>query len=115
VDDKILAAIIQGGSTLVAALIVGIAGAYISHRFSRERDRQDKESQWRQHAIELTKLELERKLETRGPDSTESFRPSILDFLANYRDLQELGSTSPADLYKKILNDRIATSKDSEC
>jgi hypothetical protein len=30
-----------------------------------------------------------------------------LDFLANYRDLHELGSRTPAELYGKIQKDRI--------
>ena len=86
-DSETLAALIQGGATLLAALIVGVAGGMISRRYARERDRQDKESQWRQHAIELAKLDLERKLRTRGPDDPSPTRPSVLDFLANYRDL----------------------------
>jgi hypothetical protein len=60
--------ILQAIGTIVAALIVGIAGSLISRRYARQRDKQDKESQWRQHAIELTKLDLQRKLESWPPE-----------------------------------------------
>jgi hypothetical protein len=110
---------IQASGTLFAALAVGVAGGLISAYYSGERDRQDKESQWRSHAIELTKLDLQRQLWTRehreragsGVEGAamdgEPLRPSILDFLANYRDLHELGTRTPAELYDKILRDRI--------
>jgi Putative Ig domain len=52
-------------------------------------------------------LDLERKLKTRSATDTSPLRPSILDFLANYRDLQELGSKSPTDLYEIIKSKRI--------
>lgn len=99
--------IISATATILAALIVGIAGAMIGQRYARERDRQDKESQWRQHAIELTKLDLERKIKTWPEEKKEHLRPTILDFLANYRDLQQLGEMSPKELYLKIIEDRI--------
>ena len=97
--------------TILAALIVGVAGGLISHRYARERDQQDKESQWRQHAIELTKLDLERKLKSQPPETATPLRPSILDFLANYRDLQELGERTPRELYQKIMDTRIDSIK----
>lgn len=100
----------QAVGTLIAALIVGVCGALIARRHSRERDRQDRESQWRTHAIELTKLDLERKLKTSAPDGSVRLRPSILDFIANYRDLQELGARSPRDLYILIEEQRIQDS-----
>lgn len=101
----ILAALVNCSGSIIAALIVGVAGALISTRYSRERDKQDKESQWRQHAIELTKLDLERKLKA---NIKQPLRPSILDFLANYRDLQELGKYSPKELYLIIEEKRIS-------
>jgi len=103
--------IIQALGTIGAALIVGIAGGLISRHYARERDKQDKESQWRQHAIELTKLDLERKLRSQSPNGSRPLRPSILDFLANYRDLQELGNSTPRELYEKILKERIVQIK----
>ena len=33
-------------------------------------------------------------------------RPSILDFFANYRDLQELGQETPATLYQEVKDER---------
>jgi hypothetical protein len=99
--------IVEAAGTIVAALIVGVAGALIGRRYTRERDRQDKESQWRDHAIELTKLDLERKLRTWSPESLQQVRPSIQDFLANYRDLKELDTLTPAELYEKIEKSRI--------
>jgi hypothetical protein len=108
--------VIQASGAVLAALAIGVAGGYISVKYSRERDRQDKESQWRSHAIELTKLDLQRRLwtlehqerrVTEAAAGDEPPRPSILDFLANYRDLKELGSRTPKDLYEKIMSDRI--------
>lgn len=104
-DPEVLSALLQSIGTLIGAIIIGVAGGLISKKYSRERDRQDKESQWRNHAIELTKLDLERKLEDR--DDKKSLRPSILDFLANYRDLKELDHKSPGELYKTILETRM--------
>jgi len=101
----IFAALCTCSGTIIAALIVGIAGGLVSTHYSRERDKQDKESQWRQHAIELTKLDLERKIKS---NLSQPLRPSILDFLANYRDLQELGGSSPKELYLKIEKSRIS-------
>jgi hypothetical protein len=106
-DPEILKSIVGPAATIVSALIVGVAGGLISRSYSRERDRQDRESQWRQHAIELTKLELERKRQSHSDDASRQLRPSILDFLANYRDLQELGGRTPAELYKDISESRI--------
>ena len=103
--------LIQAIGTILAALIVGVAGGLISRHYARERDKQDKESQWRQHAIELTKLDLDRKIKSLPPDGLKSLRPSILDFLANYRDLQELGESTPKELYEKIINERMVQKK----
>jgi hypothetical protein len=72
------------------------------------RDRQDREAEWRKHAIELSKLDLDRKLKTRSANDMTPLRPSILDFLANYRDLQELGTKSPKELYLDVEKKRIA-------
>jgi hypothetical protein len=105
---------IQALATILAALIVGVAGGLISRQYARERDRQDKETQWRQHAIELTKLDLERKLKGQPPDGSKPLRPSILDFLANYRDLQELGEATPKALYEKIIMERMVGKKKDE-
>lgn len=110
-DAQLASNMIRAVGTVVAALIVGVAGSLISAQYSRERDRQDKEGQWRSHAIELTKLDLQRKLEQAKMDPNISFakfpiRQSVLDFLANYRDLQELDDKSPGELYMVIKNQR---------
>ena len=107
-----LGSLVEGCATIFAAIIVGIAGALISSFFSRAKDRQEKESQWRSHAIELAKLDMERQLATRKPN--ESIRPSILDFLANYRDLKELDYMSAKELYLKIEANEISTREDEE-
>ena len=109
IDPGWIGSTIQAAGTLLAALVVAIAGGWITGHYSRERDRQDKESQWRAHAIELTKLDLERKLRTMTPGKSSSIRPSILDFLANYRDLKELGARSPKELYTIIEKERISS------
>ena len=102
---------------VIAALIVAVGGNILSSRYSKERDEQQRETDWRNHALELTKLDLERKLKTWKPDKG-PLRPTILDFLANYRDLGQLqytdpkGTMSPAELYQKICNDRINTCTD---
>ncbi|EIG61246.1 hypothetical protein [Bradyrhizobium sp. WSM1253] len=90
-----------------AAVIVGVITGVITKFVVGARDRQDREVEWRKHAIELTKLDLDRKLKTRAPTDTRPLRPSILDFLANYRDLQDLDKASPRDLYATILAMRI--------
>lgn len=105
---QVTAAALQATGTIVGALIVGFAGSWLTKRFARERDRQDRESQWRTHAIELTKLDMQRKLACRKEGDARP-RPAILDFLANYRDLHELPARSPRDLYKAILEQRIAS------
>ena len=101
------AAIITASGTVLGAIIVGIFGTLITKKYSREKDRQEKEAQWRDHAIELTKLDLERKLKRYEVDRTISLRPSILDFLANYRDLLDLDKVAPKALYLDILETRI--------
>jgi hypothetical protein len=88
---------------IVAATITAIAAKFLVGA----RDRQDREVEWRKHAIELTKLDLDRKLKTRGAADSSPLRPCILDFLANYRDLQELGKKTPTELYQVINEKRI--------
>jgi len=112
--DSVLEFFGQGGGatgTILAAIVVGIIGGAIAAWYQRRRDDQDKESEWRSHAIELTKLDAERKL--KAWKEGDSIRPFILDFLANYRDLQELDTKSPGELYSKILDDRI-TRRDTD-
>jgi hypothetical protein len=93
---------------VMSAIVTAIVGKVIVTPFLSARDQQDREVEWRKHAIELTKLDLERKLRVRQPSDTTRLRPSILDFLANYRDLQELGDKSPSELYQLIETKRIA-------
>lgn len=92
---------------VVSAVVTSIIGKLFVSPFLSGRDRLDREVEWRKHAIELTKLDLDRKIKTRSPSDTTPLRPSILDFLANYRDLQELGKRSPKEVYQDILNKRI--------
>lgn len=104
---KAIAAFAQAVGTVGSALIVGVAGVLITGLFNRRRDREQREAWWRGHALELTKLDMERVLKTRSPRSAEPQRPGVLDFLANYRDLQELGRMTPAELYARIREKRI--------
>jgi Putative Ig domain len=92
---------------IVSAIVTVILGKFIVSPFLGARDRQDKEVEWRKHAIELTKLDLERKIN--AASITPPLRPAILDFLANYRDLQELGVKTPKDLYQDIKSKRISS------
>lgn len=105
---KAITALAQAIATVLSALIIGVAGAFITSLFNRRRDAEQRESWWRGHALELTKLDLERKLGTRNPQTAVPLRPSILDFLANYRDLQQLGDLTPAALFQKIEEDRVS-------
>ena len=106
----VLGAIVGAIGAVTAALL----GRLVATPFLGARDKQDKEVEWRKHALELTKLDLERKLRTRSSTDTRSLRPSILDFLANYRDLQELGTKSPKDLYQQINDTRITRSNSAK-
>ena len=92
---------------IIGAIITGVFGKILVTPFLSARDQQDKEAEWRKHAIELTKLDLERKLKTRSEADKTPVRPSIMDFLANYRDLQELGVRTPKELYIIIDRQRI--------
>lgn len=112
-EIDLISSLVKALATIVAAIIITIAGAIISRNYLSERDKQDKESQWRQHAIELTKLDLERKLRTQSNNSAKPLRPSILDFLANYRSLQELGEMTPRELYERTLETRIISNPES--
>lgn len=94
---------------IVSAIVTAAVGKFLVSPFLGARDRQDREVEWRKHAIELTKLDLERRLRTRDPSDTTPVRPSVLDFLANYRDLQELGVKTPKELYQAIKSARITS------
>jgi hypothetical protein len=118
-------ALTEAQATIIAAGIVAIVGGIVAGFFAYLSDRQEKETRWRDQAIELTKLDLERKLRTRAPGDTSRIRPSILDFLANYRDLCELRDNSnplfgdvdgdarrtPTELYELIRTRRTASAK----
>ncbi|SDO97115.1 hypothetical protein [Pseudomonas jinjuensis] len=99
-----IAAVAAATGAIVAALITALLGKLIVS----SRDLQDREAEWRKHALELTKLDLERKLKSGRDFQANPLRPCILDFLANYRDLQELGRKSPKDLYQTIIATRLA-------
>ena len=100
-------------AAVVGAVVGPIISAILSKLFLGARDKQDRETEWRKHTVELTKLDLERKLGCRLPNDTTPMRPVVLDFLANYRDLSELGKLTPGkkltpgELYEKIKTDRI--------
>ncbi len=104
---KLLETVVTAGASLLGVIIAAILGKFLASVWLNARDKQDKEMEWRNHAIELTKLDLERKIKARKAEDSQPIRPSILDFLANYRDLQELGDTTPKDLYLKIESSRI--------
>ena len=102
----VVAAFAGAIGAIIAALISGVVGKYVVTPLLSGRDKQDREVEWRKHAIELTKLDLERKLRSGRDFAKYPLRPAILDFLANYRDLQELGIRTPKELYSIILKDR---------
>jgi hypothetical protein len=95
-------------SGAIGAIISCIITIIIGKVLLSARDKQDKEVEYRKHAIELTKMDLERKLRTIQNKPKLPLRPSILDFLANYRDLQELNRTNVKELYLKIEEKRIS-------
>jgi hypothetical protein len=98
---------IAAASAAVGAVVAALLTVLLGKLFVGARDKQDREVEWRKHAVELTKLELERKLNSGRDFQKNPLRPCILDFLAHYRDLQELGKRSPLELYLKIQADRI--------
>lgn len=103
----VIVALAGAFGAIISAIVTAIVGKFFVSPFLGARDKQDKEVEWRKHAIELTKLDLERKLRTRVASDTKPLRPSILDFLANYRDLQELGEKeAPKDVYEKVKSRR---------
>ena len=102
-----IAALAGATGAILAALVTGLLGKLVVTPFLGAKDKQDREVEWRKHALELTKLELERKLKAGRDFKAHPLRPSILDFLANYRDLQELGKKTPAALYEEIVRNRI--------
>lgn len=111
---KFLGTLVASIAGLIGVIVAALLGKVIAVAWLSARDKQDKEVEWRNHAIELTKLDLERKLRTRGKHDSRPLRPSIMDFLANYRDLQELGEKSPKELYLKIERDRITKPKSQD-
>lgn len=100
-------------ATIVASIFVAVVGSLLTRHYAARRDAQDRESQWRNHALELTKLDLQRRIAARR-DGDKPLRPSILDFLANYRDLAELGTKSPRELYEDIYQKRISAARGDE-
>ncbi len=113
-SPTVIAAIFTFIGVIISALITTIISKFFVTPFLSARDKQDREVEWRKHAIELTKLDLEKKINCRKDSDTTPIRPCILDFLANYRDLQELGEKTPKELYLKILSDRTNFNKDVE-
>lgn len=91
---------------IFAALLTALLGKLIVTPLLSARDKMDREVEWRKHALELSKLDLERMLKSGRDFKVHPLRPSIMDFLANYRDLQELGSKSPKELYLDIKDKR---------
>lgn len=107
-DAELWKSLIEAGGTIIAGLIVGVFGTKIAQAYQKKKDQQDKDAQWRSHAIELTKLDLERKLKQFEKNDKLRLRPSILDFLANYRDLTDLDAraTNAKALYNEIQEKR---------
>ncbi len=101
-----IAALAGAIGAILSALLTGLLGKLLVTPFLSARDKQDREAEWRKHALELSKLDLERLLKSGRDFKAQPLRPSILDFLANYRDLQELGTKSPKDLYRTIIEKR---------
>jgi hypothetical protein len=106
VDIELQKSIIQGVATVLSAIIVAGVGTTIAKRFEQQRDRQVREKEWIDQATALTKLDLDRKLNSWPDKEKRDIRPPILDFLAYYRDLKELDTISPGDLYQKIMKQR---------
>ncbi len=102
-----IAAIAGAIGAVLAALASVLLGKLLVTPFLGARDKQDREAEWRNHALELTKLDQERKLKSGRDFVANPLRPSVLDFLANYRDLQELGKKSPKELYVLIVERRM--------
>ena len=102
-----IAALAGAIGAILAALLAGLLGKLLVTPFLSARDKQDREVEWRRHAVELTRLDLERLLKSGRDFKAQPLRPCILDFLANYRDLQELGTKSPKDLYLTIIEKRM--------
>lgn len=98
-----------GGVALGAAfsLVATLVTTMIVDNRSKLRNAQDKEAEWRSHAIEITKLDAVRLIELHKNDASRELEPLILEFLANYRDLRDLNTMSPKALYLKIDSDRI--------
>ncbi|MET4606704.1 hypothetical protein ABIB90_006206 [Bradyrhizobium sp. JR4.1] len=82
-----------------AAVIVGVITGVITKFVVGARDRQDREVEWRSMQSSSPSSTLTASSKPRAPPDTPPLRPSILDFLANYRDLQDLDKASPRDLY----------------
>ncbi len=110
-------------SPIIAAIIVSFVGVLLTKLYEsskhdkdvellKKRHELDKETEWRAHAIELTKLDLQRKLANTA--ALKPPRPSILDFLANYRDLIDLDNSTPKELYRVIKTSRIETKEASK-
>ena len=102
----LLGTIITAVATMVGIVLTALLGKILSSAWLTARDRLDRETEWRNHAIELTKLDAQRKIERFKLDNTIKLRPPVLDFLANYRDLQELGEKTTKDLYLDIQRQR---------
>ena len=103
---RLIGTVITALATLVGITLTALLGKLLGAAWLSARDRLDKETEWRNHAIELTRLETQKKIERFKLDQSIQLRPSILDFLAIYRDLQELGNKSPKELYREILDKR---------
>lgn len=107
-------AIIQAFGTIAAAAILAVVGAIISNRYAREREETARRKEWIDQAIELTKLDIERKIHNSSLEDEredERLRPPILDFLAYYRDLTELDEkdVTPAILYERVRTRRTSS------
>src|SRR5665811_2269491 len=101
-DIELQKAVVHGAATVISAVIVAGVGTWIAQRFARQRDREVREKEWIDQATALTRLDIERKMNTWSEEEKRDIRPPILDFLAYYRDLKKLDRYSPGELYEQI-------------
>jgi len=102
------------GAVAGAALtsIGALLGAVVTNRRNRRRDAQDRESEWRSHAVELAKVENERLIEARKNNPNIKLEPTIFNFLALYRDLHLLNDMTVEELYAKIVANNLIEPKE---
>src|SRR5665811_1348852 len=79
-DIELQKAVVHGAATVISAVIVAGVGTWIAQRFARQRDREVREKEWIDQATALTRLDIERKMNTWSEEEKRDIRPPILDF-----------------------------------